>query len=262
MALMKDYAIVVDSADNVAVVKNAVAAGTSIEYSGRTIVMTAAVSVGNRFALSAISPGEYVRQYGQPIGTSLGISEGDLISHANMTDDVPIVRTLPDDLRTPPPMYFAPEETPTFMGFRRADGRVGTRNFILVIPTSMCSSHESQQISMIAEFNLYSREKYPNVDGIVAIPHNKGCGCPDGSNIDVLLRVLSNYADHPNVGGCGVDGTRLRENQPFGGGRLSESLQSKVVEAVCPNRRTGCRRNEKRHSQRTGSSPRHAGSRQ
>ena len=98
-------------------------------------------------------------------------------------------------------MYFAPEETPTFMGFRRADGRVGTRNFILVIPTSMCSSHESQQISMIAEFNLYSREKYPNVDGIVAIPHNKGCGCPDGSNIDVLLRVLSNYADHPNVGG-------------------------------------------------------------
>ena len=48
---------------------------------------------------------------------------------------------------------------------------------------------------------IYSREKYPNVDGVVAIPHNKGCGCSDGSNIDVMLRTLSNYATHPNVGG-------------------------------------------------------------
>jgi altronate hydrolase len=65
----------------------------------------------------------------------------------------------------------------------------------------MCSSHEAQQIATIAEFTIYNRERYPNVDGIVAIPHNKGCGCPDGSNVDVLLRVLSNYAGHPNVGG-------------------------------------------------------------
>jgi altronate hydrolase len=48
---------------------------------------------------------------------------------------------------------------------------------------------------------LWSRERFPNVDGVVAIPHNKGCGCQDGSNLDVMLRTLSNYADHPNVGG-------------------------------------------------------------
>ena len=87
------------------------------------------------------------------------------------------------------------------MGFKRADGRVGTRNWVLVIPTSMCSSHEASQIAMRAEFTLYSREKYPNVDGVVALPHNKGCGCPDGSNIQVMLRTLANYANHPNVGG-------------------------------------------------------------
>src|SRR4029078_7422195 len=51
------------------------------------------------------------------------------------------------------------------------------------------------------ELVLYKREKYPNVDGVVAIPHNKGCGCQDGFNLDVMLRTLSNYADHPNVGG-------------------------------------------------------------
>src|SRR4029079_2930050 len=81
------------------------------------------------------------------------------------------------------------------------DGRVGTRNYVLIVPTSMCASHEASQISTIAEFTLYDRLKYENVDGVVAIPHNKGCGCQDGSTIDVMLRTLSNYADHPNVGG-------------------------------------------------------------
>src|SRR5690606_18762938 len=83
---------------------------------------------------------------------------------------------------------------------RRACAR-GTRNVVLISPTSMCASHEAQQIATIAEFTLYSREKYPNVDGVVAIPHNKGCGCSDGSNIEVMLRTLANYAAHPNVGG-------------------------------------------------------------
>jgi altronate hydrolase len=112
-----------------------------------------------------------------------------------------VLRHLPDDLQNPAPAYIPSSEAATFMGFRRSDGRVGTRNHVLVIPTSMCSSHEAQQIAMIAEFTIYKREKYPNVDGIVAIPHNKGCGCPDGSNVEILLRVLANYADHPNVGG-------------------------------------------------------------
>jgi altronate hydrolase len=142
-----------------------------------------------------------VLQYGQPIGTSLGINAGDPVSRANMTDDVPLRRDLPPDLYNPPPDYIPESERARFMGIRRPGGRVGTRNYVLIVPTSMCASHEAQQISTIAEFTIYSREKYPNVDGVVAIPHNKGCGCPDGSNIEILLRVLSNYADHPNVGG-------------------------------------------------------------
>jgi altronate hydrolase len=118
-----------------------------------------------------------------------------------MSNDVPVVRDLPDDLHTPAPDYLDVSERATFMGFRRSDGRVGTRNYILIVPTSMCASHEAAQISMMAEFLYYKREKFPNVDGVVAIPHNKGCGCQDGSNLEIMLRTLSNYADHPNVGG-------------------------------------------------------------
>jgi altronate hydrolase len=202
MNKLNEYAIIVDPKDNVAVVKNDVPAGAQIELpDGRTVTVNTAVRVGNRFATRSIPAGEFVRQYRQPIGTSLGIQEGDAVSHASMSDDVPVVRSLPENLQTSAPDYFSTAECGAFMGFRRPDGRVGTRNHILIAPTSMCSSHEAVQISTASEFTAYNKDTYPNVDGVVAIPHNKGCGCPDGSNIEILLRVLSNYADHPNVGG-------------------------------------------------------------
>ncbi len=199
---VSDYAIIVDAQDNVAVVKNETAAGLFLTLlNNRVVNLKSAVPLGHRFATRPIPAGEFVFQYGQPIGTSLGIEEGEWITLENMSNDVPVVRDLPEDLHTPAPDYFPVEERETFMGFRRPDGRVGTRNFILIVPTSMCASHEAQQISMMAEFLHYKREKFPNVDGVVAIPHNKGCGCQDGSNLDIMLRVLANYADHPNVGG-------------------------------------------------------------
>lgn len=199
---ISEHAIIVNPEDNVAVAKLEIEPETAIELAdGRVVTITGVVTPGHRFATRAIAAGEFVLQYGQPIGTSLGIHDGEPISHANMSNDVPVVRELPEDLHTPAPDYFAAEERGTFMGYVRPDGRVGTRNFILVVPTSMCASHESLQVSMMAEFTLYNRQKYPNVDGVTAIPHNKGCGCSDGSNIDVLMRTLANYADHPNVGG-------------------------------------------------------------
>lgn len=201
-APISEYAIVVDPRDNLAVVKRETLPGLEVTLpTGHILRVAAVVPPGHRFATRDIPVGEFVLQYGQPIGTSLGIKEGDYISHDNMSNDVPVVRDLPEDLHTPPPDYLAVSERATFMGFRRADGRVGTRNYILIVPTSMCASHEAQQISMMSEFLQYKREKYKNVDGVVAIPHNKGCGCQDGSTLDVMLRTLSNYADHPNVGG-------------------------------------------------------------
>lgn len=201
-AAISEYAIIVNPEDNVAVVKAQTAEGLALALpSGGIVTVKAAVPPGHRFATYDIPAGEFVRQYGQPIGTSLGIEKGEWVTHDNMSDDVPVVRDLPEDITTPAPDYFAREQVETFMGFRRADGRVGTRNFVLIVPTSMCASHEATQISMMAEFMHYSREKYPNVDGVVAIPHNKGCGCQDGSTLDVMMRTLSNYADHPNVGG-------------------------------------------------------------
>jgi altronate hydrolase len=199
---IRDYAIIVNEQDNVAVVKNETTDGLVLGLpDGDSVELRSAVPPGHRFSIRPIPAGEFVRQYGQPIGTSLGIEKGEWINHDNMSDHVPVVRDLSEDLHNPAPEYFAQESIATFRGFRRPDGRVGTRNYVLIVPTSMCASHEAMQISMMSEFMHYSREKFPNVDGVVAIPHNKGCGCQDGSTLDVMMRTLSNYADHPNVGG-------------------------------------------------------------
>ena len=201
-SFLTEFAIIVDPTDNVAVVKKETSPGLELLLPDESsIEVRAVVPPGHRFATKDIAAGEFVLQFGQPIGTSLGIKQGEQITHDNMSDDVPIVRDLPENLHTPAPDYLPIDQRATFMGYRRRDGRVGTRNFVLIVPTSMCASHEAMQISTIAEFTIYDRAKYPNVDGVVAIPHNKGCGCQDGSTIDVMLRTLSNYADHPNVGG-------------------------------------------------------------
>ncbi|MEO8434824.1 MAG: UxaA family hydrolase [Pyrinomonadaceae bacterium] len=221
VAPVSEYAIVVDPADNVAVVKRETYPDLEVTLSDSSVLrLLGAVPPGHRFATRDISSGTFVLQFGQPIGTSMGIRAGEQITHENMTNDVPIVRDLAENLETAPPDYLPEAERATFMGFRRPDGRVGTRNHVLIVPTSMCASHEAQQISMMAEFMLYNRQKYPNVDGVVAIPHNKGCGCQDGSTIDVMLRTLANYADHPNVGGVilidlGCEKTNLSEVEKY-----------------------------------------------
>ena len=94
---ISEYAVIVDPKDNVAVVKTEIAPETIIEMpDGRSVCVTNIVKPGHRFATRPIPAGAFVLQYGQPIGTSLGINEGDPISHANMSNEVPVVRELPE----------------------------------------------------------------------------------------------------------------------------------------------------------------------
>ena len=74
----------------------------------------------------------------------------------------------------------------------------------------MCSSTEVREIAERAHREIYSREKFPNVDGVVPIIHESGCGMPDGEAVNILNRLLTNTLRHPNLGaavyidlGCG-----------------------------------------------------------
>src|SRR5215204_1747930 len=122
-AAINEYAIIVDRNDNVAVVKKSTFEGLEVVLpNGNSIQLLGSVPPGHRFATRDIPAGDFVLQFGQPIGTSLGIEKGEWITHDNMSNDVPIVRDLPEDIHNPVPDYFPPEQIGTFTGFRRNDG--------------------------------------------------------------------------------------------------------------------------------------------
>ena len=90
-APVNDYAIIVDPKDNVAVVKKETFAGLELALPGRREVrVNDKVPPGHRFATREIPAGEFVLQYGQPIGTSQGIQCGDPITRENMSNSVPV----------------------------------------------------------------------------------------------------------------------------------------------------------------------------
>jgi altronate hydrolase len=211
-----DLAVVVNPEhDHAAVAKDALAAGTRLlGLRGEEITLRDEIPAGHRFAIRPVPAGEWVRQYGQPFAISkAGLQPGDPVNDETVESAVPQVD--PDSIEVNPPVL-PPWEgpLPVFQGFHRADGRVGTRNWILIVPTSNCSSHEAASIAMQAELGgVYSRELYPNVDGVTALPHTRGCGCPDmapagaGANkvtsiVEATMRLLAEYIRHPNVGGA------------------------------------------------------------
>ncbi|MCE6077226.1 UxaA family hydrolase [Agrobacterium vitis] len=88
----------------------------------------------------------------------------------------------------------------TFMGYRRANGQAGTRNFIAICATVNCSAtvirRAADDINRSGILN-----DYPNIDGVAAFAHGTGCGMDaGGEGADILQRVLWGYATHPNVG--------------------------------------------------------------
>src|SRR5438046_8603596 len=97
---ISEFAIIVNSRDNVAVVKTQTFPDLEVALpEGGQIIVKATVPPGHRFATRDIPAGEFVRQYGQPLGTSLGIHAGEYVSDDNMSDDVPVVRDIPDALK-------------------------------------------------------------------------------------------------------------------------------------------------------------------
>ena len=206
---LSDLAVVVDpDHDDVAVAVQPIDAGTTLYgENGNPVTLRATIRAGHRFAIRPVPAGTWILQYGQPFAISRGLVPGDPVNDSTADSEVPEIGPDAVDLHpTALPAWDGPP--PTFDGFRRTDGNVGIRNWVLVVPTSMWAAHEATQIATRAEANgIYSRAAYPNVDGVTAIAHNGGCACPDPTVQTVgpgayesTLRMLGQHIRHPNVG--------------------------------------------------------------
>ncbi len=245
-----DMAVIVNpDRDHVAVAKQFIPAQTHLTLEApvtgsegeERLTVRADVPAGHRFAIREVPSGEWVRQYGHPFARSKGLKPGDPINDQTVASEVPQVSAGEIEMEAP---HLAPweEPYPTFEGFHRPDGLVGTRNWILIVPVSMCAAHEASQIALQAEVRgLYNRERMPNVDGVVAIPHDGGCGCPnarEGAAIpgvyEATLRMLAQHVRHPNVGGAilielGCEKTNLAAFDTYFGTSDLGSLYGKPV---------------------------------
>lgn len=114
------------------------------------------------------------------------------------------------------PVEYVPEAgRATFQGFVRADGSVGTRNFIGILSSVNCSATVIKQIA--AHFTPERLRGFPHVDGVVAFAQTSGCGMSSPSeHFDVLRRTLAGYARHPNLAGVLIVGLGCERNQVDG----------------------------------------------
>ncbi len=199
---LREFAVIINPGlDNVAVAKKDIPKNTCFRYGAGLIRIKDLIKKGERFALRSIKRGEYIRQYGYPFGQSMGIREGVLINIRNVRNTLPQVRI--KNYRSPPPTRLIRKYLDmTFLGYNRKDNKAGTRNYYLVVPTSMCASETALQAASALERDKGLMRKYTSIDGVVAIPHTEGCGCDSGMQIERLLLVLRGYISHPNVGGC------------------------------------------------------------
>jgi altronate hydrolase len=218
--------------DPVAVGRRDLEVGTEFASGGRRVVVRDAVPRGHKVALTDIPQGAAVRKYGQLIGVArCPIAAGEhvhghnLVSASRGRGSAPASSVPPPNSEREPAArrdFAAPtcatpsgvvDDTRTFAGIVRPDGRVGTRNYLAVLSSVNCSATVVKRIA--AAFSAPGAlDDYPGVDGVMAITHGGGCGLAgDGEGLELLRRTLSGYAAHPNVAGVVVVGLGCEVNQ-------------------------------------------------
>lgn len=196
--------------DNVVVARTQIPAGASLELEGRAVRIPQAIPPGHKLATRPVDRGEIVYKYGEEIGRAgAPLEPGAWVHTHNLRFDINArtyefgtARAPLDDLPLP--------ANRTFLGYQRADGRAGTRNYIAIVGASHCAAYATERIAAAFRDEDFGGT---GVDGVVALPHSDGCGQAEGADSRLLRRTLDGLADHPNVAAALVVGLGCEVNQ-------------------------------------------------
>jgi altronate hydrolase len=197
--------IKINPADNVAVALTDLQKGEAVEG----ITLLTDVPRGHKVVLRDLRAGDNVIKYGYPIGhVTRDAAAGTMVDHSCIKTNL---EGLLEYKYEPQLTDIAPAaERRTFRGFRRADGQVGIRNQIWVIPTVGCVNGICQQI--VERFRAEIAGREGSVDAVVAFPHNYGCSQLGGDHENTRT-VLADMVHHPNAGGVLVVSLGCENNQ-------------------------------------------------
>jgi altronate hydrolase len=207
----------IDPRDDVATAVSGLAAG---DLAAEGVTARAAIPAGHKVAVKTVRRGDPVLKYGWPIGRATAdIAPGDHVHSHNLAT---ALTGLEDYSFEPASSEPLPAEHAGFDGYRRADGRVGTRNEIWILCTVGCVARTAQKIAEAANKRFAGR-----VDGVVALTHPFGCS-QLGDDLSATKTMIAALAGHPNAGGVLIIGLGCESNQ------LAPLLDS--LEGVAPER--------------------------
>ncbi len=215
---LKDIARLAEPGDNVAIVSRRIEAGTDvIGEDGAVFSIAHTLLEGHRFAILPIPAGESVLSWGLPFGRATrDIAPGDYICNADILDALRVRkidfalpekpniedRVVPYELDestfTPGEQVPVSDSPPTFEGYDRGASRgVGTRNFIVLLGVTSQTAGFVRRLESMLKGKV---ERYPNIDGVVAVAHTEGGAGVDPNNRELVLRTLAGFMVHSNVG--------------------------------------------------------------
>ena len=226
--------------DNVLVATSRIAKGAAL---GEGVVARQAIPFGHKVAAEAIAPEQPIRKFGQVIGfASQPIAPGDWVHEHNVfLHDFRRDHRIGAEFR--PESILPVEEQATFLGYRRKNGRVGTRNYIGILTSVNCSASVARFIAEAATRSGLL-DDFPNVDGVVSFTHGTGCGmAATGEGYEVLQRTQWGYAGNPNLGavllvGLGCEVFQIGRMKSAYGIEESETFRSMTIQDSGGTRRT------------------------
>lgn len=203
-------ALKVTPIDTVATMLDDARAGETVAIDGTDIVLSRDTGRGHKVALTPIGPGEPVTKYGFPIGrATAAIGAGDHVHIHNLAtalDSTLDYRFVPANRNAAGPVLSSAPPA-SFLGYRRDDGRVATRNEIWVLPTVGCVARTADRIAAGAGAIVGDA-----VDGVHAFAHPHGCS-QLGDDLGGTRAILAGLASNPNAGGVLIVGLGCEENQ-------------------------------------------------
>jgi altronate hydrolase len=201
-------------ADNVAISVQSLTAGTIAHVDGKQIELRTDVPAGHKVALETLPADSVVIKYGFPIGTLTTDTPAGTWIHSD-TLKTQLSGELDYRFQTAMKPATSVAKAPTFLGYRRNNGRVGTRNEIWIINTVGCVNHAAERIAKLAaeRFATQANERFAGrIDGIHSFSHPYGCS-QLGDDLQNTQSVLAGMLRHPNAGGVLVLGLGCESNQ-------------------------------------------------
>jgi altronate hydrolase len=240
---VKNKVLKIHPNDNVIVALSDLQQGETVVLDGQEYILTEDIAAKHKFAMQDFEVGAEIKMYDVLVGkANQPIKKGGSINIFNVKHAVNNFEISDKNTVWQSPDVSAWTER-TFMGYHRADGKVGTANYWLVVPLVFCENrnievlrealvedlgyarkhaYQAQTHDLIALYqsgktieeilsaDLASQQNetqkqrlFPNVDGVKFLLHDGGCG---GTRQDAqaLCGLLAGYITHPNCAGATV----------------------------------------------------------